>query len=100
MLFLKQEILELMQDRLLIILSLKRNRCRCRGAAAMVGRHRSGAPVEFLPAERMASQSTTSAPQPSRAATVFNPATPLFSVGASPPPVIRQSSTRRMRSAN
>tara|TARA_Y100000816_G_scaffold277377_1_gene247487 strand:- start:1784 stop:2554 length:771 start_codon:yes stop_codon:yes gene_type:complete len=71
-----------------------------RGAAAMVGRHRSGAPVEFLQAERMASQSTPSAPQPTRAATVFTPATPPFNVGASPPPVIRQSSSRKMRSAN
>lgn len=74
-----------------------------RSAAAMVGRHRSGARVEFLPAERIASQSTPP-PPPTRAATVFNPATPPFSVGASPPPVVRQSSARssarRMRSAN
>ena len=69
-----------------------------RSAAAMVGRHRSGARVEFLQAERMASQSTPSAPPPTYAATVFNPATPPFSVGASPPPVIRQGSARRMHS--
>ena len=70
-----------------------------RSAAAMVARHRSGARVEFLQTERMASQST---PPPlfTNSATLFNPATPSFSVGATPSPVIRQSSLRRKRSTN
>ncbi len=71
-----------------------------RSAAAMVGRHRSGARVEFLQAERMASQTSTPPYAPSRAATTFNPVTPSFSVGASPPPVVRQGSVRRMRSTH
>tara|TARA_B100000780_G_scaffold97654_1_gene68138 strand:+ start:766 stop:1563 length:798 start_codon:yes stop_codon:yes gene_type:complete len=61
-----------------------------RSAAAMVHRHRSGAPVEFLSAERQSSQrqsshSYNSSPLPP-------PPTPLFNIGAAPqpPPLVRQ----------
>ena len=46
-----------------------------RSAAAMVHRHRSGAPVEFLNAERQSSQRANSPPT-----------TPLFNIGAAPEP--------------
>ena len=68
-----------------------------RSAAAMVGRHRSGSRVEFLQAERMASQTSTPPPPPTHSSTVVNPATPPFTVGASPPPVVRQMSARKHR---
>ena len=70
-----------------------------RSAAAMVGRHRSGGRVEFLQAERMASQNSTPPPPPTRAATAFNTATPPFVIGASPPPIVRQRSAHRMNSS-
>lgn len=74
-----------------------------RGAAAMVGRHRSGVPVEFLPVERIASQqyspSNNAPPPPSRASTTPNNM-PLFNIGSEPPPVIRQNSSRRVRPLN
>jgi uncharacterized protein YegL len=69
-----------------------------RSAAAMVYRHRSGVPVEFLRAERVASQrSSTSPPPPTRVATTPNNM-PQFNIGCAPPPVIRQNSSRRVRS--
>ena len=63
-----------------------------RSAAAMVHRHSSGVPVEFLTAERQASQCNTSSPStppppppptPTRSAT-------LFTIGAVPPTITRQ----------
>ncbi len=72
-----------------------------RSAAAMVGRHRNGSNVEFLPAERIASQNTSpSAPPPTRSVTVFNPSTPPFSVSVAPPPVVRQTCSRRLNSSH
>ena len=62
-----------------------------RSAAAMVGRHRSGGNVEFLQAERMASQNYTSPPPPTRSASVFN--------DTRPPPIVRQNSERRINSS-
>lgn len=59
-----------------------------RSAAAMVGRHRSGVPVEFLMAERVASQRSNLSPPPTRPVTANN---------CSPPRVIRQTSSQRMR---
>ena len=74
-----------------------------RSAAAMIGRHRSGVPVEFLAVERMASQqyspSNNTPPPPSRASTTPNNM-PLFNIGSEPPPVIRQTSSRRVRPLN
>jgi len=70
-----------------------------RGAAAMIARHRSGEPVQFLPAERSASQRTPSSPPSS-----LNPI--LFNIGsappsAMPPPLLRQSDySRRVRPRN
>ena len=69
-----------------------------RGAAAMVGRHRSGVPVEFLSVERQASQcnnSSQSPPSPPSPLPPPPPPTPtrsasLFTIGAAPPPVTRQ----------
>ena len=83
-----------------------------RSAAAMVGRHRSGGNVEFLRAERSASQrsgntntsysipplstpSKSSSPPPlRRSATLFNPAISPFN-NVTPPPITRQSSIPR-----
>ena len=74
-----------------------------RSAAAMVGRHRSGVPVEFLAVERIASQqyspTNNPPPPPSRANTTPNNM-PLFNIGSEPPPVIRQTSSRRVRPLN
>lgn len=70
-----------------------------RGAAAMVGRHRSGEPFQFLPVERMASQQSSSnnpPPPPTRTNTSPNNM-PVFNIGCAPPPVIRQTSGRRLR---
>jgi uncharacterized protein YegL len=64
-----------------------------RSAAAMVGRHRSGGRVEFLRAERMASQSSTSTtPPPTRSVTSVDYPT-------RPPPILRQSTEHRMPSS-
>lgn len=70
-----------------------------RSAASMVRRHRSGASVEFLQTEREASYNSNRPLMPTRAHSLFNEptSTPLYSC-ISPPPIMRQKSSRNLYS--